>query len=82
MHWIFTWLRDGGILILRITEEFEVDSKTALRAVEFRRDRMGLPIEYDEQRHGYFFTKPVASFPGVPVNQERSAGGRGRAGRV
>jgi proteasome accessory factor B len=52
-----------------IAEGLEVSHKTARRDVEFMRNRLRWPIEYDQKRHGYFFTRPVDRFPGVPVTE-------------
>jgi predicted DNA-binding transcriptional regulator YafY len=54
--------------------EFEVEQKTPLRDIEFLRDRMGLPIEYDGGRRGYYFARPVSGFPGVPVTEKELFG--------
>jgi predicted DNA-binding transcriptional regulator YafY len=45
--------------------ELEVSLRTLKRDVEFMRDRLGLPIEYDRQRHGLYFAKPAEPFPGL-----------------
>jgi predicted DNA-binding transcriptional regulator YafY len=75
MHKIYGWLRDGEYPNCgRITAEFEVDRKTALRDIGFMQDRMGLPIGYDDKRHGYFFNGPVAGFPGVAVTEKELFG--------
>src|ERR1035441_5298391 len=73
MKKIYGWLHDGAYPnCCRIVAEVEVARKTALRDIEFLRDRMGLPIEYDGQRHGYYFTGPVDGFPGVPFTDRKS----------
>jgi predicted DNA-binding transcriptional regulator YafY len=75
MYRIYAWLRDGEYPNCgRITAEFEVDRKTALRDIAFMQDRMGLPIAYDYKRHGYFFKGPVPGFPGVPVTEKELFG--------
>ena len=75
MHRIYAWVRDGeDPNCVRITAEFEVDRKTALRDIRFMQDRMGLPIAYDYKRHGYCFEGPVAGFPGVPVTEKELFG--------
>jgi predicted DNA-binding transcriptional regulator YafY len=50
--------------------EFGVSTKTARRDIDFLRDRWNLPIEYDERKFGYYFTKPVERVPGVPVTEK------------
>jgi proteasome accessory factor B len=45
----------------------EVSSKTIQRDLEFMRDRLALPIEYDGTRTGYFYSEPVTAFPAMEV---------------
>lgn len=52
-----------------LAAEFEVSSKTIQRDLEFMRDQLTLPIEYDAVRHGYFYAHSVAQFPMVTVSQ-------------
>ena len=49
--------------------EFEVSAKTIQRDVDFMRDQLVLPVEYDRQRHGFFYAKPVGQFPLITVSQ-------------
>jgi predicted DNA-binding transcriptional regulator YafY len=46
-----------------LARDLEVSSKSIHRDVEFMRDRLGLPIEYDATRFGYWYTEEVESFP-------------------
>lgn len=41
----------------------EVDPKTIRRDMEYMRDQMDYPIEYDESRRGFYYSEPVANFP-------------------
>jgi len=43
--------------------QMEISTKTVHRDVEFMRDRLGLPIEWDGTRNGYYYTAPVTNFP-------------------
>src|SRR5580765_4832036 len=43
--------------------ELEISIKTVHRDVEFMRDRLNLPIEWDGARNGYYYTRPVTNFP-------------------
>ena len=49
--------------------EFEVSSKTIQRDVEFMRDRMGLPIAYDQLHFGFTYSEPVTGFPTLEVSE-------------
>jgi proteasome accessory factor B len=48
-------------------EELEVSGKTIQRDLEFMRDRLNLPIAYDQPNLGYRYTEPVAAFPTIEV---------------
>lgn len=50
-----------------LAEEFEVSTKTVQRDIDFMRDQMVLPIDYDQIRHGFHYTEPVEQFPMVKV---------------
>ncbi|MHB1310280.1 MAG: helix-turn-helix transcriptional regulator [Limisphaerales bacterium] len=54
----------------KLRVELEVGcTRTILRDVEFMRDQLRLPIDYDRQRHGFYYTRPVEHFPGVVVSE-------------
>jgi proteasome accessory factor B len=53
----------------KMAAELEVSAKTIQRDIDFMRDRLGLPIEYDQLRFGFFYTEPVANFPNIEVSQ-------------
>jgi proteasome accessory factor B len=70
MKKIFGLLQDGKYPNCNtMAIEFEVSAKTARRDIEFMRDRWELPIEYDDRKFGFYFSKPVDRFPGVPVTE-------------
>ncbi len=52
-----------------LAKAIEVASKTIQRDIEYMRDQLGLPIEYDSVRHGYAYTEPVTSFPTIPATE-------------
>jgi len=52
-----------------LARELEVSSKSVWRDVEFMRERLGLPLEYDDRRFGYFYTEPVNSFPTFQITE-------------
>ncbi len=49
--------------------ELEVSTKSIHRDLEFMRDRMGLPLEYDKARNGYFYTEEVNAFPTLQITE-------------
>ena len=40
----------------KLAEKLEVSAKTVQRDIEFLRDRLRAPIEYDARRWGFYFT--------------------------
>ncbi len=47
-----------------MAREIEVrDRKTIQRDINYMRDEMNLPIEYDAVRHGYYYSGPVPEIP-------------------
>ena len=53
----------------KLARELEVSSKTVMRDIDFMRDRLGLPIEYDQLQFGFRYTEPVTHFPTVEVSE-------------
>lgn len=51
----------------RLARELEVSTKTVHRDLEFMRDRMGLPIEFDAVRNGYVYSEEVEAFPTLQI---------------
>jgi predicted DNA-binding transcriptional regulator YafY len=52
-----------------LAAELEVSTKTVNRDLEFMRDRLELPLEYDSSRFGYRYTQPVSSFPTLQITE-------------
>lgn len=53
----------------KLAKELEVSSKTIQRDIDFMRDRLNLPIEYDQLNFGFSYTEPVTSFPSIEVTE-------------
>ncbi len=53
----------------KLARELEVSSKSIHRDLDFMRDRLGLPLEYDPQRFGYYYTEEVSSFPTLQITE-------------
>jgi len=49
--------------------ELEYSTKTIHRDLEFMRDRMELPIEFDHGRNGYHYTEEVGAFPTMQITE-------------
>jgi proteasome accessory factor B len=52
-----------------LAAEIEVATKTSHRDIEFMRDRLGLPVEYDGARFGYHYTQEVSAFPNLQITE-------------
>ena len=71
MKRIFVLLQDGKYPNSKsLAADFGVAFKTVRRDFDYMRDCWDLPIAYDEVKHGFYFTQPVESFPGVPVTEK------------
>ena len=49
--------------------EIEVAAKTIHRDIEFMRDRLNLPIEFEPARNGYHYTEEVGAFPTMQITE-------------
>lgn len=52
-----------------LARELEVSTKSIHRDIEFMRDRLDLPIEYDPARFGYGYTGEVGAFPTLQITE-------------
>lgn len=46
-----------------LAREIEVTPKTIQRDISYMRDEMNLPLEYDDLKHGFHYSRPVTEFP-------------------
>ncbi len=53
----------------QLAAELEVSTKSIHRDLEFMRDRLGLPLEFDRAHFGYFYTQEVSAFPTVQITE-------------
>ena len=49
--------------------ELEVSTKSIHRDIEFMRDRLELPVEFDRGRNGFHYTQEVGSFPTLQITE-------------
>jgi predicted DNA-binding transcriptional regulator YafY len=52
-----------------LSEHFEISPRTAQRCIDFLRDRMQAPLEYDPAQKGYFYSQPSFQLPFTQVHQ-------------
>ena len=53
----------------KLAREVEVSTKTIHRDIEFMRDRLNLPIEFDKANNGYFYHGEVSGFPTMQITE-------------
>ena len=53
----------------KLAEMLEISAKTVQRDIDFMRDRLNLPIDYDPLRFGFYYSRPVANFPSIEVTE-------------
>jgi proteasome accessory factor B len=53
----------------QLAEELEVSTKSVYRDIDFMRDRLGMPVDFDPQRNGYYYTEEVGNFPTVTITE-------------
>lgn len=58
----------------KMSAEFEVSVRTLKRDIEFMKDRLKMPIQFDVPKNGYFFTRSVPHFPRVPLTEREIVG--------
>lgn len=56
-------LRGGFPNCSNIALALEVHRKTVQRDLNFMREELGLPLEYSDASHGYYYSGPVSDFP-------------------
>lgn len=49
--------------------ELEVSTKSIYRDIEFMRDRLELPVEFDGARNGFRYTEEVSNFPTLQITE-------------
>ncbi len=54
---------------IQLARQLEVSSKSIYRDLEFMRDRMNLPIEFDRIRNGFFYSAEVTGFPSLQISE-------------
>lgn len=53
----------------KIAAHFEISEKTAQRTIEFLRDRLRMPIGYDAERRGWYYTEPAWALPAIELTE-------------
>src|SRR5215831_18437432 len=53
----------------KLAATLEVSAKSIHRDLEFMRDRLQLPLEWDPHKFGYYYTETVNAFPTVQITE-------------
>lgn len=53
----------------KLAEQFELSTKTVHRSIDYFRDRLQAPLEYDESRKGYFYIDLSFQLPVTKLSQ-------------
>lgn len=54
----------------KLAERFEIATKSAQRSIDYFRDRLQAPLEYESSRKGYFYTDPSFQIPIMRISEE------------
>lgn len=54
----------------QLARQFEISCRTAQRVIEFMRDRLRAPLEFDRARNGYRYTDRSFELPGIVLTEE------------
>jgi len=54
----------------KLSRQFEISEKTSQRSIEYFRDRLQAPLEYDPARKGYFYADPSFQLPVLRITEE------------
>ena len=54
---------------MKLAKELEVSTKSVHRDLDFMRDRLELPLEWNAGRRGYHYTAEVSTFPAVQISE-------------
>jgi proteasome accessory factor B len=63
-------IRSGGFPnCLTFSREWEVSQKTVQRDIDYLRDQLGAPVEYDRERRGYFYSDASWFLPSLSLSE-------------
>ncbi|MBC8413706.1 MAG: WYL domain-containing protein [Nitrospira sp.] len=69
--WFHNKVRSGRFPNARhIAERFEISYRTAQRTIEFMRDRIHAPLEYDYTGKGYYYSDSTYELPSLWLNED------------
>src|SRR5882762_9778584 len=57
-----------------IARKLEWSVRTVKRDLALMQNRLNLPMEFDQAKNGWYFTKPVPFFPSLPLTEKETVG--------
>lgn len=54
----------------KLADRFEIATKSAQRSIDYFRDRLQAPLEYESSRKGYYYTDPTFQLPVIRISEE------------
>src|SRR6267142_4988704 len=57
-----------------IARKLEWSVRTVKRDLALMQNRLNLPMEFDQQKNGWYFTRPVPFFPSIPLTERKVVG--------
>ena len=57
-----------------IARELSWSVRTVKRDLAFIRERLKWPLEFSQERNGFYFTNPVPYFPAIPLTEKETVG--------
>jgi proteasome accessory factor B len=57
-----------------IARDLEWSVRTVKRDLALMQNRLNLPMEFDQAKNGWYFTKPVPFFPSIPLTEREVVG--------
>ncbi|MCX8028196.1 MAG: WYL domain-containing protein [Thermodesulfovibrionales bacterium] len=69
--WFHNQLKNGKFLnASHVAQEFEISLKQAQRDIEFMRDRLFAPLQYDKKRRGYYYDSLSYEIPSIWIKED------------
>src|SRR5215472_10898945 len=57
-----------------MAREIDCSVRTVKRDIALMQNRLNLPMEFDQRKNGWRFTKPVPFFPSIPLTEKETVG--------
>ncbi|MCX7913650.1 MAG: WYL domain-containing protein [Thermodesulfovibrionales bacterium] len=69
--WFHRQIKDGKFPnASHMAQEFEISAKQAQRDIDFMRDRLSAPLQYDTKRRGYYYSSRNYELPSIWIKED------------